>query len=492
MSDSLRSQVGALTAATVARLGGSPYQAAARQIADRLDGPLRVAIAGRVKAGKSTLLNALVGERLAPTDAGECTRLVTAYQRGAAYEVHALCRDGSRHALGFRRDTGALQIELGAVVERDVARLEVQWPTSSLSAMTLIDTPGLESINDENSRRTREFLQRENGSVVDADAVVFLMRHLHANDVGFLDAFMDRTVGAASPVNAIAVLSRADEIGGGRRDALDSARRIARRYRSDSAVRHLVADVVPVVGLLAETGLTLREDEVTGLRAICGVDPAVLELMLLGAEPFCASDLSDVPVESRRMLLDRFGMFGMRVVLDLMMNEGLTTAAQLGPRLVAESGFDQFRQHLVEYFTPRARVLQCRSVLADLRVLAEQLRRDLPEVAADVDRSAERIEAGSVDFSQVRCAHLVAAGEVVVTDDERGDLERVLNSTGPAALGLANTATRADVRQAALEGADRWRRRSAHPATAPMLAEVFDTAARICEHLHADSARIEE
>ena len=41
----------------------------------RLDEPLRVAIAGKVKAGKSTLLNALVGERLAPTDAREysCT-----------------------------------------------------------------------------------------------------------------------------------------------------------------------------------------------------------------------------------------------------------------------------------------------------------------------------------------------------------------------------------------------------------------------------------
>ena len=55
----------------------------------RLDEPLRVAIAGRVKAGKSTLLNALVGERLAATDAGECTRIVTWYRNALGYQVVA-------------------------------------------------------------------------------------------------------------------------------------------------------------------------------------------------------------------------------------------------------------------------------------------------------------------------------------------------------------------------------------------------------------------
>ena len=50
-------------------------------IVERLQGPIRLAIAGKVKAGKSTLLNALIGEELAPTDAGECTRIVTWYRR---------------------------------------------------------------------------------------------------------------------------------------------------------------------------------------------------------------------------------------------------------------------------------------------------------------------------------------------------------------------------------------------------------------------------
>src|SRR5256885_16744552 len=48
-----------------------------REVLRRLSAPLQVAVAGRIKSGKSTLVNALIGRRGAPTDVGEGTRVVT-------------------------------------------------------------------------------------------------------------------------------------------------------------------------------------------------------------------------------------------------------------------------------------------------------------------------------------------------------------------------------------------------------------------------------
>ena len=52
------------------------------RIAARLNEPIRIALAGTLKSGKSTLVNALVGECIAPTDATEATRIVTWFRHG--------------------------------------------------------------------------------------------------------------------------------------------------------------------------------------------------------------------------------------------------------------------------------------------------------------------------------------------------------------------------------------------------------------------------
>jgi Dynamin family len=461
------------------------FAAAAKAIRERVEGPLHVAIAGRVKAGKSTLLNALVGERLAPTDAGECTKIVSWYRKGTSYQVSAKLRDGRDQALTFKRSEGSLDVELGSLTERDLKWIDVRWPASTLDTMTLIDTPGIASLNDENSRRTREFLDPDEGASGDADAVIYLMRHVHAADVAFLDAFMDRSVAAASPVNAVAVLSRADEIGAGRLDAMDSARRIAGRYSSDAQIRALCASVTPMAGLLAETGLTLREDEVAHLRTLAATDPAVLERMLLSTEEFCDVSASDLTVELRKELLARLGMFGVRVSLQEIAN-GATTAAALGPKLVAKSGLNDLRAILAEHFLPRSRILKARSAVQALRSLAATMQSTNPDAAARLDREVEAVEAGAVEFARLRGAHLVSTGEARVAERERAELERLLLAGSPAAaVGLAPDAGADDIRKRALEGVARWRDRAADPLADPAVVEVFETAARSCESIYS-------
>src|SRR6185437_312380 len=111
--------------------------------ADRLRGPLRVAIAGKVKAGKSTLLNAMLCEELAPTDAGECTQIITWYQQAEQPRVLLHPRTGHAVSRPFQRSNGALEVDLGDYPAAEVDHLEVHWPAPRLRDLTLVDTPGI-------------------------------------------------------------------------------------------------------------------------------------------------------------------------------------------------------------------------------------------------------------------------------------------------------------------------------------------------------------
>ena len=228
---------------------------------DRLTGPLRLAIAGKVKAGKSTLLNALLGEELAPTDAGECTKIVTWYHAATSPQVDGPPADGERRrpsVIPGRRRAGRRPRRAAA---DDVDRLEVCWPTSRLRELTIIDTPGIASISADMSARTQRVLAADDDRLPVADAVLYLMRHTHASDVRFLESFHDDELAHGTPMNAVGVLSRADEIGSCRLDAMEVADRVALRYEADRGCAGCARSIVPVAGLLAHAAVTLREAE---------------------------------------------------------------------------------------------------------------------------------------------------------------------------------------------------------------------------------------
>ncbi len=489
--DSTRSVVDRVRTVCDAAAGvvdGTPLASRVRAVRTRLDGALRIAIAGRVKAGKSTLLNALVGERLAPTNAGECTKVVTWYQHGDAYDVTAVGYDGSEAAVAFRRVDGALTFDLDGLQLEAIDRLVVSWPTSALREITLIDTPGLASLSAENSLRTAEFLALDNTRPSEADAVIYLMRHLHRRDAEFLGSFMDRSVAGSSPVNAVAVLSRADEIGAGRLDGIASARRIAERYATDELVRTLCTTVVPIAGLIAETGLTLREDEAWALRSLADTAGPVLERMLRAVDAFCDPGVSELTVELRRELLDRLGIFGVRFCVAEIRAQRASTASALSQALVAESGLQALRDLISGLFLPRAHILKARTALLNLRSIARDLELIDPNKAHRLAVEVERCEASSPDFAELRLNHLVMSGIVTFDDEQRRELT-VLMSPGAGAearLGADQAFDHAALRSRALAGVERWRTSGAAPMADVAMREACETMAHTYESLFVE------
>ncbi|MDQ2662333.1 MAG: dynamin family protein [Actinomycetota bacterium] len=454
--------------------------------ADRLGEPLRVAIAGMVKAGKSTLLNAIIGEEIAPTDAGECTKVITWYRHGATPRITMHLSAGGIRSLPVRREGGQLVIDLGSTSADDVARIEVEWPSKRLEEVTLIDTPGIASLSSEVSARSAAFLTPQE-TPPEADAIVYLMRHLHATDLGFLSAFHDTSVGRSATVNAMAVLSRADEVGAGRIDALLSARTIAERYRADGALRSLALDVVPIAGLVAQSARTLRQDEFEALRQVARLGREARERLLVSVDRFVRADIGiDISAEARRALLERFGMFGLRMSA-VAIRSGCDDATDLADELYRRSGMDDLLRLVSDQFRSRADALKARVALAAVSTI---IQRRPTAKSAELAGAIERIEANTHELRELNLLSAARTNGIGLPPADSAEAERLIGGAGTSTrqrLGLPAAASADEVRRSATNALRRWRAMAGSPVIDRTALEACQVVVRSCEALVVDA-----
>ena len=466
---------------------GHPRAAPAlAELATRLDEPLRVAIAGRVKSGKSTLLNALVGEALAATEVGECTKVVTWYRNGHRYRAFVQRAESGLEPVALRRLSGGVDVEPGGWVPGELERIVIEWPAAVLASMTLIDTPGLGSLSTDVGAQTERFLNRV-GESSPADAVVYLARHLHGSDVRVLEAFRDDDAGRPNPINAVAVVARADEIGAARPGAMRAAGRVADRYRHDPQIRRLCQTVVPVAGMLAYGSSQLTEVDFRALRRLAAADSAVTDDLLLSTDRFAGDEtVAGLEPTERHRLLDLLGLFGVRLAHDLLRRGSVRTAADLAIELRSESGIDELRALLSTQFAARSHLLKARVALASLNQLVHELS---PTDGIAFATELERVETDSHELSELRLLVALRSGGVELRDDESAEVEMLIERSGSpvgARLGLDPEAGADDLRAVVTARIHRWRRRAEHPLARRETVEAAAVVLRTYEGMLLD------
>jgi hypothetical protein len=268
---------------------------------------------------------------------------------------------------------------------------------------------------------------------------------------------------------------------------MDTAGRIAARYSADERLRRLCPIVVPVAGLLAAAGATLREDEFAALARIAGlaVDD-VVDLLLTADRLVDPGAAVEIEPARRRRLLDRLGLFGVRLAVRLIRDGSVGSADELARELTARSGLHRLRDTLAAQFVGRTQVLKARSALA---ALDSVLRAGPSAVAPELAAEAERIRASAHEFVEVRLVHLLRSGRLPGPADQLVQMERLLGGLGSAAatrLGLPPDAPAELLESTAARELTRWQRLAEHPMWSRELRMAARATARSCEGVLAD------
>jgi len=133
---------------------------------ERLARPLTIAIMGEFSSGKSTFINALLGEAVAPMGVLPTTSTINLFRRGPGGGARVHYRDGSIATVARDEVHGFLQ-QLDDLEASRIRHMEIERTGLRLGDAAVVDTPGLNALDTFHERVTREFVD-------EADAIIWI------------------------------------------------------------------------------------------------------------------------------------------------------------------------------------------------------------------------------------------------------------------------------------------------------------------------------
>jgi Flp pilus assembly protein TadD/GTP-binding protein EngB required for normal cell division len=225
----------------------------AARAAEAYDRPLLVAVMGEFNAGKSSFVNALCGEEIAPVGVTPTTATINILRHGEA-GGRVIYHDGSARELDAAALAPFLR-QLGAEDAGAIRLVEIFYPLAILRRVEIVDTPGLNSLRAEHESVARDFL-------VDADAIVWLFavgqaaKATEQQALRLAQSAGKRVLGVLNKVDR----ASADEVAAVSRHVADTLGDLVEAIVPISARRGLAARKSGDPAAMAESGLHAIEE----------------------------------------------------------------------------------------------------------------------------------------------------------------------------------------------------------------------------------------
>lgn len=181
-----------------------------------LELPIKVVLMGEVKAGKSTLINSIIGRELSKTSVLEATSAIYHFYYSEEEECSVITKSGR---FKLQNVEGLIQLleekNDDAAFIKECTNIEIGLNLPILKQFDLIDTPGLGTVTDTNEEITRRYIPW-------SDIVIWVFNSNYIGQQNIRDYIFDiKNQGK----DIIGVLNRIDEVSASPEEIVESAKR---------------------------------------------------------------------------------------------------------------------------------------------------------------------------------------------------------------------------------------------------------------------------
>jgi len=365
----------------------APARAKLAEYEARWNSRMRVAVAGRVSSGKSTLVNALLGEERAATGQQEVTKVVTWLRYAPDPELTVYYTDADRAPHPVVPPTLAALTELTTHTSEperdfrnDVDYVIYDYPSSGLEGFDIIDTPGLDDARGTDAETTRRHLgPRED--TADALIAVIMIRGISTQDTDLIRYFQRIAQAGhteAGPLTTIGALTKPEVtwqpgqplFTDGQLTVLKQARELADKHMTGTELRRLVFDLHPIASKIAAAAGSSLEADFPDLTELARIDRGQLASRLGNPRRWITDDIDGVlvPAGRRGALHERFTACGIDLACQLI-RDGVDDPAILREQLTDHSGLKAFRGLIGGHFGVRGDMIRAARLIERTRAL---------------------------------------------------------------------------------------------------------------------------